>query len=164
MHIHHRIPRANGGSDADSNLCALCPGCHDALHNAAHKLLNKKYNISAVVDALALIYPNNLRAQRICLELAIHVRDAIIRSREEGNPADHLYPLSTALLKSHKDHLVLRCKEMNLSQEEYLRLLVLRDIKTRFSLNLDPIAESRLVKAIKSSRARTLSKSSARKT
>jgi hypothetical protein len=117
-----------------------------------------------VVDALALIYPNNLKAQRVCLELAINVRDAIIRSREEGNPADHLYPISTALLKTHKDHLILRCKELRLSQEEYLRLLILRDIKTRFSLNLDPLNESRLVKAIKSNRAKTLSKSSSRKT
>lgn len=31
-HIHHRLPRASGGTDEAANLISLCPMCHAALH------------------------------------------------------------------------------------------------------------------------------------
>jgi ATP-dependent DNA helicase RecQ len=43
-HIHHRLPRASGGTDEAANLVSLCPLCHAALHphlgaGLAHRLL-----------------------------------------------------------------------------------------------------------------------------
>lgn len=163
LHIHHRIPRATGGRDDPSNLCNLCPGCHDALHNIAYRLINKKVSYSSVLDMLRLIYPSNKKAQDTCLELAKHVRNAMLEAREKGGDKGQLYQVYASLLGHHKSYVVLRCKELNLSQEEYFRLLILKDIKSRYSLGFDPLVESKTVNAIKRTKARTLTRAKAQK-
>ena len=34
VHVHHKTPRGEGGSDKLSNLTTLCPDCHAAEHHA----------------------------------------------------------------------------------------------------------------------------------
>lgn len=152
QHTHHRVPRSLGGSDLPSNLCHLCPGCHDTLHNIAYKLLNKKFSEAGVLDNLAIIYKDNKKAQTKCFELAIFVRNATIKERETGKNPDSLCNITTVLRKTHKDYMTIRCREMSLSQEEYLRQLVLQDIRRRFNLSIDPAAEGKLINLVRKSK------------
>lgn len=32
VHVHHRIPLADGGTNDEGNLIALCKACHSAIH------------------------------------------------------------------------------------------------------------------------------------
>jgi hypothetical protein len=36
VHVHHGIPRSQGGTDADENLYGLCPACHLRLRHSGH--------------------------------------------------------------------------------------------------------------------------------
>jgi hypothetical protein len=36
IHVHHGIPRSQGGTDADENLYGLCPACHLRLRHSGH--------------------------------------------------------------------------------------------------------------------------------
>jgi len=149
QHIHHRIPRSLGGLDTPSNLVKLCPGCHDTLHNIAYKLLNKKFSQASVIDSLKLIYKDNGAAQKNCLELAVIVRDSVIKGRESVRDPDSLCGISTTLRRIHKNHVTIRCRELNLSQEDYVRGLILSDIKKRFGLALDVPSETIVIKRLK---------------
>ena len=40
LHVHHKIERANGGTDNESNLELLCPNCH-ATHHLGTSLFKK---------------------------------------------------------------------------------------------------------------------------
>lgn len=149
-HTHHKIPTSAGGPDHWSNLIELCPGCHDALHNVAYKLLSKKHPDSQVLDTIHMIYKDNSKARKMCRELATHVRDAMIRSKEEGVSPDHITTLSTTIRKQHKDLVAMRCKELGVSQEKYLRQLVLTDLLARYKCSgLNIAREHQLVKTLK---------------
>jgi len=132
QHTHHKVPQAIGGTDHKENLIDLCPGCHNTIHNAAYKLLSRKISHGKIIDSIALIYKDNRKAQRICLELAIKVRDSLLKSQEEGVDPNHLVNVCTILRKKHKDLLYIHCKESRVSQERYLRSLILRDLSPRF--------------------------------
>lgn len=127
-HVHHKIPRATGGKDDVANLIELCPGCHDALHKIAYKLLSPKVSSSQIFDLVGIIFKDNARAQKTCLELAQYVRDAIVANRESTMEPNQLVSLGTKIRKIDKDLIMVRCKEMGISQEEYFRYLVLKDL------------------------------------
>jgi hypothetical protein len=148
-HEHHKYPRAAGGPDTSNNLLNLCPGCHDALHKVANRLMARAHP-EAIKDVIGFIYPDNLQAQKNCFELATLVRDAQIQAREEGLQADHLTQLSTILQKKHKDMLAMRCRDSRVSQESYLRLLVLDDLRRHYPhLIGDPVQESNIIRQLK---------------
>jgi hypothetical protein len=150
QHVHHIVPRSVGGKDTRENLIDLCPGCHDALHNIAYKLLSTKFSQAQVMDLLNVIYKENTKAISMCLKLAINVRDSLIRSREEGLSEDHVVTVSTSILKKHKDVLAVKCKDMGISQEEFLRQLVLKQIVSwSGAYKSDHLLESKKVKAFK---------------
>jgi hypothetical protein len=152
-HVHHKTPQALGGKDTPDNMIELCPGCHDTLHNVAYKLLNKHYSTASVLDSVRLVYKENTKAVEICTDLAIRVRDAMIRQREQGAHPDQLMQLNIRLRKRHKDLLSLRASALHLSQEDYLRMLIFRDLKVAFNAeHLDPVAESSLIRRLKRSR------------
>jgi hypothetical protein len=154
-HVHHKTPQALGGTDDLSNLIELCPGCHDTLHNVAYKLMNQKYAAVSVMDSVKLVYKDNPRAVKICTELAIKVRDAMVRSREVGKSPDQIVQLGFTIRKRHKDLLSLRSKELHLSQEDYIRMVILKDLAQRFkTASISPPEESKVIKAIKKGRSR----------
>jgi len=153
-HTHHKIPQGVGGPDTPDNLIDLCPGCHDALHNIAHKMLSNKYPVGKILDTIHLIYKDNQKAKKICQELATNVRNAMLKSREEGLHPDHLIAVTTSLRKRMKDLLSLRCKELKISQEDYLRGLIIQDLKPRYLLQDTPFSENKLVKALKANQSR----------
>lgn len=155
-HVHHKTPQALGGTDAPSNLIELCPGCHDTLHNVAYKLMNQKYSVVSVLDSIKLVYKENVRAIPICTDLALKVRDAMVRSREVGKAPDQIVQLGVTLRKRHKDLLTLRARELHLSQEDYVRTLILKDLAQRFRTSpIEIAAESQLIKNIKKGRSRS---------
>ena len=148
-HTHHKIPRSLGGTNVARNLIDLCPGCHDALHNAAYKLLSSKVPASQVDDSLTILYGKNVEAKKKCLELALIVRDATVKGQESGLGADHVLNITSSLRKTHKDLLVVRCKELKISQEHYIRTLILADLKNRFHITVDPVVENKTIKLLK---------------
>jgi hypothetical protein len=150
QHTHHKIPQSTGGLDTPDNLIELCPGCHDTLHNIAHKLMSKKTPVGQVTDALQIIYKDNLNAQKMCMELAVHVRNAMINRKEKGLSPNQLVSVSTTIRKKYKDMLIVRCKELNRSQDDYIRDLLLKDLSKRFNLPEDTtFTEKQAIKAIK---------------
>ena len=152
-HTHHKTPRALGGKDTLDNLIDLCPGCHDALHNVAYKLVSKQHGQAKVIDSLTLIYKDNARAKEVCLDLATQVRNAMIVGKERGKEPNDLVNLGTVLRKQHKTLVEMRCRELKVSQEAYLRGLVLADVGKRFQgLAISNTEESRLIKLIKNRR------------
>lgn len=140
-HIHHKIPRAVGGPDTPDNLISLCPGCHDAIHSIATKLLSKKTSPGRIQDQIELIYKDNIHAQKMCLMLAQKIRDALVITREKGLDPDHLVPIATVLRKEDKDYLTLFCREHAISQDDLLRSLVLQTVGKWLGHTNDQIAE-----------------------
>lgn len=148
-HEHHRIPQSAGGPDTPENLLELCPGCHDALHKVAYKLLGKA-NVAMVKDTLGFIFKDNLKAQQTCLELAIYVRDSMVKAREEGLDPNHIVTVATSLQKKHKDVFAICCQDARVSQEAYLRMLILHDLKRHYpNLVGNVIEENQTVRVLK---------------
>lgn len=147
--VHHKIPRSLGGKDIQSNLIELCPGCHDALHAIAYRMMSKKVSRMQVLDSIALIYPQNKKAQELCLELALNVRNAMIDSQEKGLGPDHIVNLTTTLRMYYKPLIANRIRELNTSQENYIRGLILSDLAKRFNLQISLVEEKMLMDNIK---------------
>jgi len=158
-HTHHKKPKALGGKDTADNLIELCPGCHDALHNIAWKLTNKNHSHSQVIDTIHLIYKDNNVAKQRCLDLAVLVRDATIAKKEKvfgsGDPND-LINIGTSIRKHFKPMIQNRYRELKISQEAYIRGLIITDIAKRFNLPLNLVEENRLIKQIKKGRSHHL--------
>lgn len=150
LHVHHRIPKSIGGKDTQDNLCSLCPQCHNALHGIAYKMLNPKYLYSKILDSLDILYKENKQAKKTCLELATYVRDATIKSREsdidEGQPVQ----IGTIIRKKHKMMLQVLCKKLRISQEEYVRQVILRDLGAQYNQKIDAAQESTVINRLKS--------------
>jgi Tfp pilus assembly major pilin PilA len=151
---HHKQPRSLGGKDNLDNLIELCPHCHDGLHAIAHKLLSKYSNQVQITDALSLMFPDNKKAQNICLDLALKVRNATIHDRENGSDPNQLVMISTNIRKQYKSMIAQRASEMNTSQEDYFRNLIIMDISKRFNLNITPVDENRIISHIKKNKKR----------
>lgn len=128
--IHHKIPDAAEGPDSKDNLIELCPGCHDALHNLAYKLMSRTASNAQAYDQLNIIFKQNRKAIDICIDLAHKVRDAMINKREKGIQ-DPTYPvqLNTVLQHQHKELLALVCKDMKISQDAFVRSIILKELQ-----------------------------------
>lgn len=148
-HIHHRMPRALGGKDTPDNLISICPGCHDTLHSIAYRMLSKNVSMIQIVDSLALIFVGNKKAQNTCLELAVNVRNAQIEVKEKGLGPNHLISIGTILRKYFKPLIINRYRELHLTQESYIRMLILQDLCKRFNLNTSLTEENQLISCIK---------------
>lgn len=148
MHTHHKTPEALGGTDHPENLIDLCPNCHDALHNAAYKLVNPKHSDSKVKDQLLIIYKDNLRAAQTCWELALKVRDAMLRSVDEGANLNSLVSVGCTLRMEHKMDLARIAKEHGVSQESFVRTLLLKEISRLGKKRIDIAQEHKFVRQI----------------
>lgn len=147
-HMHHIKPKSLGGGDHPSNLAQLCPGCHDALHNAAYRLANKKYSDNKVRDELMIIYKDKKIAQR-CYRFSVYVRDAMISSSEEEKEDEDIMSASFTITWGLKKILAREAKANRISQDEYIRLVLLNVFKKK-GLVKDVYAYNRSVKKLKS--------------
>lgn len=129
---HHIIPRATGGKDTPDNLIDLCPGCHDALHALAYKMVSKNASTTAAIDQTRVIFKDNEKGLRKCIELAQHAADAMVVTREKGVAHDQVVPIATTLTKGTKDLAMARARSLGTSQEGYLRSLILQDLGDAF--------------------------------
>jgi hypothetical protein len=154
-HTHHKDPRALGGKDTPDNLIEICPSCHDTLHAIAYRMLSKKTTQAQIMDSLALIFIDNKKAQDVCLELATKVRNAQIHSQEKGLGPNHIINIGTSLRKFYKPLIMNRYKELNLSQESYIRMLILNDLAKRFNLSVSLTEENHLMGKIKKEKSNT---------
>jgi DNA-directed RNA polymerase subunit F len=145
-----------GGKDTADNLIDICPTCHDALHAIAHKLMDKKTSRTQILDSIALIYPKNKKAQDTCLELALHVRNAMIDGKEKGLGPNHLVSISTVIRMYYKPLIMHRVRELDTTQEDYIRGLILSDLAKRFNLNLNLSEEKRIMSNIKEQKTKHL--------
>lgn len=148
-HVHHKTPKALGGKDTLDNLIELCPSCHDSLHAIAHRLLDKRTTQAQIMDSLALIFLNNKKAQDTCLQLALSVRNAKIQAQEKGLGSNHIIQIMTSLRNYYKPLIMHRYRELNITQESYLRMLILNDLSKRFNLNVTLTEENALLKHLK---------------
>jgi len=155
-HVHHKLPRALGGKDIPDNLIELCPACHDTLHSIAYKMLSKKSSSTQMIDSLSLIYIGNKKAQETCLQLAMAVRNAHIHAKEKGLGPNHLVNIGTTIRKYFKPLIMTRYRELNISQESYLRMLILSDLAKRFNLNVSLTQENQLLSQIKKEKSNAL--------
>jgi len=155
-HIHHKIPRSLGGKDTQDNLIEICPDCHDALHAIAYRLMDNKTSRTQIIDSIVLIYPSNKKAQDTCLELALNVRNAMILGKEKGLGPNHIVNIGTAIRMYYKPLIAHRVRELNTSQEDYIRGLILADIGKRFNLNISMTEEKRIMSNIKTQRKKLL--------
>jgi hypothetical protein len=106
-------------------------------------MLSRKSSASQIMDNLQIVYKENGKAIQECVKLAQLVRDSILSTKEKGHDQSQLMLINTILLKKHKDMLFVKCRELNISQEEYLRQLVFRDLK------LNPFSENEEIKKAK---------------
>jgi len=157
-HSHHKTPRALGGKDTPDNLIEICPSCHDTLHSVAYRMLSKKTSHSQLIDSLALIFVDNKKAQDTCFQLAINVRNAQILSQEKGLGPNHIINIGTSLRKFFKPLITNRARELKLSQESYLRMLIFNDITKRFGITVSLTEENHLMSQIKKEKSNTLIK------
>jgi len=148
-HVHHKTPKALGGKDTADNLVELCPSCHDSLHAIAHRMLDKRTSHTQILDSLALIYVGNKKAQEICFELALKVRNSFIQMKEKGLGTNHIISLTTSLRNYYKPLIMNRYKELGLTQESYIRMLIITDLAKRFNLKVSLTEENQLLKQIK---------------
>lgn len=131
-HIHHVLPRALGGSDDKSNLIELCSECHNMLHAIAHKLVSKKSSVGRIQDALSIAFQGNQIAIATCLKLASNVREAMIKADEQGTDENQEVAISTIVKKKVKDLIFLRCKELGIPMNKYLKQLVISDLIKKY--------------------------------
>ena len=96
---------------------------------------------------MSIHYNGDERAISNCLVLAKRVRDAMVVERERGLNPDQLVNIQTTLRKKHKDIVAVHCKDRGISQEEYLRGLIIRDLLQRHGV--DVIGESKAIRALK---------------
>lgn len=149
-HTHHKTPKALGGKDTADNLIDLCPACHDALHNIAYKLMIHRHGQAKVIDSLTLIYKDNAKAKENCLALATLVRNAMVVHREKGLAPNELINIGTVLRKQHKTLVEMRCRELKVSQEAYIRGLILKDVSDRYKdIPINAAEETRTIKLLK---------------
>lgn len=148
-HTHHKKPQALGGTDHPSNLVDLCPNCHDALHNAAYKLANPKHSATKVKDQISIIYRDNLRAAQTCWELALLVRDEMLKSSDMGQDPNSLTSVSTIIRAEHKMDLARVAKERGVSQEAFVRTVLLKALAESTKKSIDIALEHRVIRLIK---------------
>ena len=112
-------------------------------------MLNPKYIYSKLLDSLDILYKENQHAKKTCLELATYVRDATIKSKEsdidEGQPVQ----IGTIIRKKHKMMLQVLCKKLQMSQEEYIRQVILRDLGMQYNQKIDAAQESIIIYRLK---------------
>lgn len=74
LHIHHRIPRALGGTDEPANLITLCAGCHATYHPQLQMSLARRtierwgLRVAQLLDRAGTI-PDNASALGLALRL-----------------------------------------------------------------------------------------------
>jgi len=113
---------------------------------------------SQLIDSLALIFVDNKKAQDTCFQLAINVRNAQILSQEKGLGPNHIINIGTSLRKFFKPLITNRARELKLSQESYLRMLIFNDITKRFGITVSLTEENHLMSQIKKEKSNTLIK------
>lgn len=142
-HDHHKVPKALGGDDGPSNRVLLCPGCHSALHSVAYRLLSSKQSVAMIRADVDMIY-GCVKASERCFELASLVRDAEVKVREgTADATGRLYSVTTTLRDSIKRLVALRSGALGMSQDAYLRSLVLADLRAHYPISADEEGSTR---------------------
>lgn len=149
QHIHHKVPKSLGGTDDPSNLANLCPQCHNLLHNIAYKLVSKKVSITMLEDMAAIVYEQDLTKVKKCLELAMLVRDEIIKSKEVDKDPNEYTEITIKLKLKHKKLIHDWAKQCNLSLERFVRSILLKSISDKYSITIDLHKEEESLKNYK---------------
>lgn len=70
--VHHRIPKAFGGTDDKTNLLTLCAGCHQSLHRMAEHYLDphKAGLVRGMAQGYCKDFPNPQVSMSKILDLA----------------------------------------------------------------------------------------------
>ena len=115
LHVHHKVYRSNGGSDAPANLTALCETCHEALHGG-HFVLPVKARRSptkhatemgiiksrlaggSVAHTAAFGYETKYKREQVLKWPKTHANDAVTICLEDG---ELVRPLAHILIKKH---------------------------------------------------------------
>jgi len=114
-------------------------------------MINKRVSPGQISDFLGMIFKNDLVAIKRCYELSSFVREAYLKTGETGISENHLVSVQTVLRKTHKDLVTIRCRELGITQEQYLRHLILLDLKTKYPNMINVLGEQAVVKALKKS-------------
>lgn len=141
LNIHHKIPQAAAGTDDPKNLVALCVGCHDSMHAVTKMLMNER-KAGMVNDALQLMWPNDRVTHKNCMELARLCQEYFTKKKENDlgdfgidfeEAVSFGLPLEfkNALRTISKDT---RYKGRSMGIARYVKLLVLRDLASKFPL------------------------------
>jgi hypothetical protein len=118
-HIHHIIPRSEGGTDREVNLALLHKACHKKIHKKKSNLLkkNKTYKDATFMSIIRsrfreffpnfkLVYGNETFVNRNTLRLEkTHYNDAFVIAG--GNSQTKTQPI--ILKQKHKNNRVLQC-------------------------------------------------------
>jgi hypothetical protein len=115
MHVHHKVFRAHGGSDAPVNLITLCETCHNALHAGMFELplkgnrsktkhatqmgiIKSRLSQCGVPHKATFGYETKYKREQILKLPKSHANDAIAACLEDGEMA---LPMTNILIKTH---------------------------------------------------------------
>lgn len=79
LQVHHRIPRALGGTDEIENLVTMCRSCHSALHPNLHVSLSRCLIEGAAIYIAKLLNPRKdipTRSPGLIVEALRHLTDS----------------------------------------------------------------------------------------
>lgn len=115
LHVHHKVFRSNGGSDAPENLTTLCETCHNDLHaglfdlplkgkrsktkHATQMGVIKSYlSNGPVVHTETFGYETKYKREQILKWPKTHANDAVAACLEDG---ELVLPMASILIKTH---------------------------------------------------------------
>jgi len=71
LHIHHKTPRSEGGSNEEENLITLCKDCHNIVHNIPAnitpdgiEIITCQSGVGHLIDCSLLDWKNGKRTRR----------------------------------------------------------------------------------------------------
>jgi len=71
LHVHHRTPKSDGGSDEEQNLLTLCKDCHNTIHNLPAniapdgiEIITRQLGVGHLIDCSLLDCKNEKGNQR----------------------------------------------------------------------------------------------------
>lgn len=112
LHVHHRVFRSNGGSNAPSNLLTLCETCHAELH-AGKRVLKAKRSKTKHATEIGIVksklnlawnfeetfgYETKFKREQVLRLPKTHYHDAVAICCEDG---EIVSPCETLFYKRH---------------------------------------------------------------
>jgi hypothetical protein len=147
-HLHHKIPKALGGSDDPTNMVNLCQTDHQLLHTLAYMLINQKRK-HEVEPTLQSIYPGDLIRQKKVMEFAAYVAKEMALKKEIRKDADQESRVSVELPQLYLE--LLRLSGFDLPHpngkprgvSSLLRVIIAEFLSRKFPMRRDQILSLR---------------------